>query len=106
MAKFNIANLTRYGGWNEVGRELLSSFDADWFKTIKSAEVTCKEQTWGESTAICLTLMNGQKQYLPLSSRSELIEGDKVDPKTIEIIDIEREGDEPTWRADGARLAV
>lgn len=104
MSKFSIASLKTYGGnWVETGRELLSSYDSKWFKNIKSAVVTCKEQEWGTSTAICLTLKNGQMNFLPLSTKSNLTEGDSVNPKSIEIIELERDG-ETTWRADGKAI--
>ncbi|MDY5911892.1 MAG: hypothetical protein SPJ62_07800 [Inconstantimicrobium porci] len=38
---------------------------------------------------------------MPLSRDSHLEEGDSVDIKSVEIITLERDGDEDIYRADG-----
>lgn len=103
MSAFNLNSLTTYASkWNETGRELLSEADPVGFKSIESAEVTEKEQDWGISRAICLMMVGGGQKYIPLSRDSELETGDKVDVNSIEIITLERDGDNPIYRGDGA----
>lgn len=98
-----LASLTSYGNkWEEVSREMLSE-DAD-FKTIEKAVVEDKEQDWGTSHSICLFMKGGGRKYLPLSRDSELIEGDDVELSSIEIIELERDGD-TIYRADGEKKA-
>ena len=92
--------------WEITGRELLKDLDPQGFKGIKSATVTEKEQEWGISRSICLTMKVGGKKYIPLSKDSELKKGDEVDLDSIEIITLERDGDEPIYRADGEKLTL
>lgn len=97
-----LANLTTYGSsWEEVSREMLSEDEE--FKNIESAEVQSKEQEWGTSRSICLFMKGGGTKYLALSRDSELEDGDKVDPASIEVIELERDGD-TIYRADGEVL--
>lgn len=102
MSAFSLSSLTTYAGkWNEVDRDLLKNLDPSGVKNIESAVVTETEQDWGISRSICLMMVGGGRKYLSLSRDSELAEGDKVDPSSIEIITLERDGDEPIYRADG-----
>ena len=99
-------SLTAYTAskWEEVTREKLSKLDAVGFKQINSAEVVEKEQDWGTSVSICMFLKDGKtRKYVPLSSESELKVGDKVDPKSLEIIELERDG-ETCYKADGKAI--
>lgn len=94
-----LASLTTYNkGWEEVSREMLSEDDD--FKDVESAKVESREQEWGTSTSICLFMKSGGKRYIPLSRDSELEDGDNVDPESIEIIELEKDGD-TIFRADG-----
>lgn len=105
MAKFSLAAITTYAGkWAETGRELLSKVDPQGFKAIASAVVTEKEQEWGISRSICLTMKAGGQKYISLSKDSELQDGDEVNLKSIEVITLERDGDDPIFRADGEAL--
>ena len=102
MSTFSLSSLTTYAGkWNDVDRDLLKYLDTSGVKNIENAVVTETEQDWGISRAICLMMVGGGRKYLSLSRDSELAEGDKVDPNSIEIITLERDGDEPIYRADG-----
>lgn len=98
-------SLTSYGSnpWEVTGEELLSKADAKGFKDIKSAEVVEKEQTWGTSVSICLFMKDGMCKFIPLSRDSKLSPGDRVDPKSINLIYLERDGDEIT-KGDGKIL--
>lgn len=99
-----LSNLTTYGAkWNVVDTTKLSELDEDGFNEIKRAEVVESEQEWGTSVSICLIMSDGRK-YIPLSSESDLEVGDKVDPESIEIITLERDGDDAIYRADGEVL--
>lgn len=105
MAKFSLGAITTYAGkWAETGRELLSQLDPKGFRGIASATVTEKEQDWGISRSICLTMKAGGQKYIPLSKDSELQDGDEVDLQSIEIITLERDGDSPIYRAEGTAL--
>lgn len=92
--------------WTETDRELLSKIDPSGFRAIASAVVTEKEQEWGISRSICLTMKAGGQKYLSLSRDSELQDGDEVDLKSIEVITLERDGDEPIYRVDGKKMAI
>lgn len=99
-------SLTAYTAskWEVVSSEKLSKIDAVGFKQIKSAEVVEKEQDWGTSTSICLFMKDGKtKKYLPLSSESDLKVDDQVDLKSLEIIELERDG-ETCYKADGKAI--
>lgn len=98
-----LASLTAYGAkWEEVSRESLSK-DED-FKDIERAVVEDREQDWGTSHSICLFMKGGERKYISLSRDSELEDGDAVDPASIEIIELERDGD-TIYRADGEKAA-
>ena len=99
-------SLTAYTAskWEVVSSEKLSKLDAVGFKQISSAEVVEKEQDWGTSVSICMFLKDGKtRKYVPLSSESELEVGDKVDVKSIEILELERDG-ETCYKADGKAI--
>ena len=99
-------SLTAYTAskWEVVEREKLSKLDAVGFEQISSAEVVEKEQDWGTSVSICMFLKDGKtRKYVPLSSESELEVGDKVDVKSIEILELERDG-ETCYKADGKAI--
>lgn len=92
--------------WEITDRELLKDLDPQGFKGIESAVVTEKEQEWGISRSICLTMKAGGQKYLSLSKDSKLKNGDEVDLDSIEIITLEKDGDEPIYRADGEKLTL
>lgn len=97
-------SLTTYAqGWEVVGRESLKSLDPEGFKEIQSAEVTSKEQEWGTSVSICMFLKGGGQKYVSLARDSNLEVGDKVDVDSIEILTLERDGEE-AYKADGEVL--
>ena len=99
-------SLTAYTAskWEVVSSEKLSKLDSAGFKQINSAEVVEKEQDWGTSVSICMFLKDGKtRKYVPLSSESALEVGDKVDPKSLEIIELERDG-ETCYKADGKAI--
>ena len=103
---FSLSSLQSYAGkWNVVGEQLLSKADPVGFKQIKSAVVTEKQQEWGTSYAICLMMAGGTQKYIPLSRDSELGVGEEVNVKSLKIITLERDGEDPIYRADGSPLA-
>lgn len=101
MSTFNFGVLTTYAAkWEATNREMLKDADPKGFKTIESAQVVETEQDWGTSRSICFFLKGGGRKYIGLSRDSELEDGDKVDPSKVEITTLERDGDEPIYRAD------
>lgn len=101
---FSLSSLTTYQmKWNPVSVELMSELDPEGFKQIESAEIVEKEQKWGMSTSICMFLKGGGCKYIALSSESTLEPGDKVDVKSLKVIELEREG-ETCFKGDGDRL--
>lgn len=94
-----LSNLRTYAGsWSEIEREKLSK---DELKAIKKIEVVSRENEWGTSTSMCFHMLSGGQKFIPLHRDSTLENGDVVDPKTVEIITLEREGDEPCYKCDG-----
>lgn len=85
---------TYAGSWSEAGRENLSKAEV---AQIQSVEVV--EGQYGLS--MCFVMKAGGKKFMPLSRDSQLEEGDSVDVKSVEIITLERDGDEDIYRADG-----
>jgi hypothetical protein len=85
---------TYAGSWSEAGREHLSKAEV---AQVESATVV--EGQYGLS--MCFVMKAGGKKFMPLSRDSQLEEGDSVDIKSVEIITLERDGDEDIYRADG-----
>lgn len=85
---------TYAGSWSEAGREHLSKAEV---AQVESATVV--EGQYGLS--MCFVMKAGGKKFMPLSRDSQLEEGDSVDVKSVEIITLERDGDEDIYRADG-----
>lgn len=92
-------SLKTYGGaWEETGREKLSTSEV---KSIDKIEVVEKDNDWGTSVSMCFFMKGGSRKYVPLSRDCDLQDGDTVDPKSVEIITLERDGDDPIYRAEG-----
>ena len=92
-------SLTTYAGtWEETGREKLSATE---IKSIDKIEVVKKDNEWGTSVSMCFFMKSGGQKYVPLSRDCDLEDGDTVNPKSVEIITLERDGDEPIYRAVG-----
>ena len=85
---------TYAGSWSEAGREKLSKAEV-----AQVASATVVEGQYGLS--MCFVMKAGGKKFMPLSRDSQLEEGDSVDIKSVEIITLERDGDEDIYRADG-----
>lgn len=85
---------TYAGSWSEAGREKLSKAEV---AQVESATVV--EGQYGLS--MCFVMKAGGKKFMPLSRDSQLEEGDSVDVKSVEIVTLERDGDEDIYRADG-----
>ena len=104
-----LENATVYGApWEEVNRE---SIPDEVLERVSSVTVKMSEGRHDDEydfdgrLELVVTLDNGGQVYWPLSNRSELLEGDSVDPETIEMITLAREGDDDTYRYDGEKLA-
>lgn len=85
---------TYAGSWSEAGREKLNKAEV-----AQVASATVVEGQYGLS--MCFVMKAGGKKFMPLSRDSQLEEGDSVDIKSVEIITLERDGDEDIYRADG-----
>lgn len=85
---------TYAGSWSEAGREKLSKDEV-----AQVASATVVEGQYGLS--MCFVMKAGGKKFMPLSRDSQLEEGDSVNIKSVEIITLERDGDEDIYRADG-----
>lgn len=85
---------TYAGSWSEAGREHLSKAEV-----AQVASATVVEGQYGLS--MCFVMKAGGKKFMPLSRDSQLEEGDSVDIKSVEIITLERDGDEDIYRANG-----
>ena len=88
---------TYAGSWREAGREKLSKAEV---AQVESAEVV--EGQYGLS--MCFLMKAGGKKFMPLSRDSQLEEGDSVDIKSIDIITLEKDGDDDIYRADGTAM--
>ena len=88
---------TYAGSWSEAGREKLSKAEV---AQVESAEVV--KGQYGLS--MCFLMKAGGKKFMPLSRDSQLEEGDSVDIKSVDIITLERDGDDDIYRADGTAM--
>ena len=103
-----LSTLQEFGGsWEETSREKL---DAKEIKEIKSIEVVERTSKGGNGSTAgekfnCMVffMKNGKQKSAYLSKMSDLEPGDKVDPKSVEFITLERDGEE-TVKADGDAL--
>lgn len=86
---------TYAGSWSEASRDKLSKAEV---AQVESAEVV--EGQYGLS--MCFIMKSGGRKFMPLSRDSQLEEGDKVNVQSIEIVTLERDGDDDIYRADGA----
>lgn len=85
---------TYAGSWSEASRDKLSKAEV---AQVESAEVV--EGQYGLS--MCFIMKSGGRKFMPLSRDSQLEEGDKVNVQSIEIVTLERDGDDDIYRADG-----
>lgn len=80
--------------WSEASRDRLSRAEQ---ASVESVEVV--EGQYGLS--MCFLMKAGGKKFIPLSRDSHLEEGDSVKISSVELITLERDGDDPIYRADG-----
>ena len=89
---------TYAGSWEVTNTEKLSAAE---IKSVDKIEVIEKEFDWGTSVSMCFFMKTGGRKYVSLSRDSKLNVGDIVDPKSVEILTLERDGDDPIYKADG-----
>lgn len=96
------STLQEFGGsWEEVNREKLTKEEIKEIKEIKIVERASKE---GDVfNCMVFFMKNGKQRSAYLSKKSDLEVGDKVDPKSVEFITLERD-DEQSIKADGTAL--
>lgn len=85
---------TYAGSWSVTEKSKLAAGE---IKLVDSVEVISSDY----GLSMCFMMKAGGRKYVPLSKDCELSEGDIVDPKSIEILTLERDGDEPIYRAEG-----
>lgn len=106
MSVFSSSIIKTYnmGSWEVTETEKL---DAKEIKGIERIEVVTKEQEWGESTSMCFFMKAAKDskkkevKYIPLSRDSDLENGDLVDPKSVILLTLSKEGEDDIVRADG-----
>lgn len=105
-----LADAIEYGAsWTESERAFLKDVAPKLFKRIKSAKIVMSqgvhndEYDFDGSLQMALQTDKGTI-YKPLSTLSELEEGDEVDVQTIVCIELTRPGDEPCYKMDGELL--
>lgn len=86
---------TYAGSWREASRDKLSKAEA---ASIDSIEVV--EGQYGLS--MCFLMKAGGKKFIPLSRDSDLEKGDSVKISSVELITLERDGDDDIYKADGS----
>lgn len=103
MSVFSSSIVKEYGGtpWEVTDTEKLEQAEID---AIQDITVITKEQDWGESTSMCFLMKSGRTRFIPLSRDSDLEEGDTVDPESVVLLTLSREGDDDIVRADGSIL--
>ena len=89
---------TYAGSWSETARESLSQAE---IKSINKIEVVEKDNEWGTSVSMCFFMKSGAKKFVPLSRDCNLEEGDVVNPKSVEIIALDKDGEKTIYRAIG-----
>ena len=89
---------TYAGSWSVTGSEKLSAAEV---RTVDRVEVVEKDNDWGTSVSMCFFMKSGGRKYVPLSRDSSLKPGDSVKPNSIKILTLEKDGEEPIYRADG-----
>lgn len=81
--------------WSAKGSRAISKEEK---AEIQSADVVSSEY----GLSMVFTLKGGKgKKYMPVSRDSQLAEGDAVNIASISFIELEREGDNNIFRADG-----
>lgn len=94
-------SLAEFGGWVETAREKFLNA-----KQIKEVESITVEERHNKETgepflAMCFLMRSGKKRSHYLSKLSELTDGDEVDPKSVEVIELDNGVDDPIYRLDG-----
>lgn len=81
--------------WSAKGSRAIS---AEEISEVEKAEVVSSE--FGLS--MVFTLVGGKgKKFIPVSRDSSLAEGDVVNISSVQLIELERDGDNNIFRADG-----
>lgn len=90
------SNLQTYAAkWSAKGSRAISREEK---AEIQSAEVVSSEY----GLSMVFTFKGGKgKKFMPVSRDSQLAEGDEVSIASITFVELEREGDNNIFRADG-----
>lgn len=71
-------------------------FTAEEIAAVSSASI----ERGDFSYALCINFVAGGRSYIPLSPKSNLVPGDKVDIRNINIIILEKKGEKDIFRAE------
>lgn len=96
--------LTEYGnnGWKKVGNPMKISAKAA--QAISRVEVELDE-TYGEGRLrLCMYLKSGKRKYQTVDRDSLLQDGDSVDPKSLVVHTLQKEGEDDIYRWDGKAI--
>lgn len=91
------ALMTYAGKWSVKSSRNITPAEAS---EISSA--TVKSSDYGLS--LCMTMHKGGQKYVPISRDSSLAEGDNVDVNSINILTLEKDGENDIMRVDGVVL--
>lgn len=90
-----LSNLQVYGGsWEVTGK---SKLEAEEVESIEDIEVVSSQY----GLNMCFMLKGGGKSYCPISRDADLEEGDKIDKHSVEVLTLQRAGDQPINRVIG-----
>jgi hypothetical protein len=96
--------LTEYGqnGWKKTGNPMKVS--AKVAQSIAKVVVELDE-TYGEGRLrLCMHLKSGKRKYQTVDRDSLLQDGDTVDPKSLVVHTLQKEGEDDIYRWDGKAI--
>lgn len=77
-------------------------FTKEEIEVISDAEVVPSE--YGAS--VCFSLISGGNTYIPLSSNSTYVVGEKIDPNVVNLVTLSRKGDNDILRIEQNKLLI
>ena len=94
-----------YGGrWAETNREPLEGLEDVKKIVVEERDFQQDDGSWKTVVSMNFMLVGGKSRYKQISNTSTLCVGDVVDPKSVEVITLSREGDDDIYRLDGKAM--
>lgn len=91
-----------YGGrWTETNREKLEGLEDVKKIVVEERDFQQDDGSWKTVVSMNFMLVGGKSRYKQISNTSALCVGDVVDPNSVEVITLSREGDDDIFRLDG-----